>query len=491
MKTIGIIGGGVGGLSTAINLRLAGFEVELFEKNHEPGGKLAQHRAEGFSFDLGPTVLTMPFVLRSLFERAGRSLENYVQLEPVEPTCRYHWSDGHTFDAFTSGELLHAELRRAFPDDADEAVRFLGEIARLYDATRDIFLFNRFGLRELLRARNLGMMAMLPKLGLATSMHRSLSRRFGSEKLVQFFGRFATYNGSSPYRAPATLNVIPHVELAFGAWYPRGGMGEIARALAQLAIELGVRVHLGTAIDSVERGGAGLAAIHAGGARHAVDAVVSNVDVLWTYRHLLEPVGIATPRAVAAERSCSGYLMLMGVRGRHRDLAHHNVFFSDDYRGEFADIFDDRRLPRAMTVYVSIASKSDPSLAPEGCESWYVLMNAPARAHPIGADRSAEHEAFERAVAERLARFGLRPDIVWQSRLTPVDIEQRYNSVQGAIYGASSNSIFSAFLRPGNKAPRPGNLYFVGGSTHPGGGIPLALLSGDITARLIRKRHEA
>ncbi len=485
MKRIGIIGAGVGGLATAIYLRAGGCNVTVFEKNEGVGGKLSRLRADGFTFDLGPTVLTMPFVLRSLFEHCGRRMEDYLRIDPVEPTCRYHWSDGATFDAFSRGERLSAELRRAFPGDADAAERFLDDIAQLYEATRDVFLFNSFaGAREFLRPANARLLPMLPRLGVGTTVHRSLSRRFQSARLVQFFSRFATYNGSSPYQAPATLNVIPHVELAYRAWYPRGGMAAVVDALARLAGELGVEIHTGAQVRAVHRAGRSVTELEVNNTAYAFDAVVSNVDALWTYRNLLVPAGVPMPRSVArAERSCSGYLMLLGVRGTHPQLEHHNIFFSDDYPDEFTDIFQRRRLPGAMTIYLSIASRADSSLAPDGCECWYVLMNAPAS----GIDhRDPEAAAgFERAVLARLASFGLAPEILWRGGLRPADIETRYNSADGAIYGASSNSPFAAFLRPKNRAPYLRNFYFAGGSTHPGGGVPLVILSGSIVARMI------
>ncbi len=489
-KRIGIIGGGIGGLAAAIHLRRSGYHVTLFEKNRSLGGKVCRLRRDGFTFDLGPTVLTMPYVLRELFESCGRSMDDYLPLSRVEPTCRYHWSDGTTFDAFSDREKLRGELLRVFPEDADAAGRFLDESATLYEATKEIFLFNEFkGAREFLNPRNARLLPLLPRLGVASTMYDSLRKRFRSPKLVQLFSRFATYNGSSPYKAPATLNVIPHVEIGEGAWYPRGGMPAVADAVGRLAAELGVEIHLGSTVEEVRRAGRRLSGLVAGGRHYPADAIISNADVLWTYRHLLAPAGVPVPRTVAgAERSCSGFLMLAAVRGEHPGLAHHNIFFSDDYPEEFRDIFERKRLPQGMTIYISIASKSDPAMAPPSCESWYILMNAPASG--IDHHDTAAWDRFADAVWRRLEHFGIRPERLHESRLTPLDIETRYNSADGAIYGASSNSIFSAFLRPRNKVPGLDNLYFAGGSTHPGGGVPLVLLSGRITAGIVRRELE-
>ena len=485
MKRVGIIGGGIGGLAAALRLQQAGCQVTLFEKNEQPGGKMSRLCRDGFVFDLGPTVLTMPFVLGELCDHLGVSLEEHLQLRPVEPACRYHWSDGTTFDAYSDPARLRGELERVFPQDRAAVEAFLRDAARLYEATADVFLFQRFdGFREFLKPRNLRLLPALPKLQVARTMERSLRARFTSEKLVQLFARFATYNGSSPYRAPATLNVIPHVEFGFGAWYPQGGMYAVATMLHRLALARGVEIKTGTNVEALRRDGARIGAVVAGGSVHPVDAVVSNADVLWTYRHLLAPAGVSVPAAVArAERSCSGYLLLAAVRGEHPRLAHHNIFFSDDYPEEFRDIFERKRLPDPMTIYLSISAKSDARLAPAGCENWYLLINAPASG--IEHNDPEAQQAYAAAVWSRLRAFGLDPEVRWQSSLTPRDIERRYNSLDGAIYGASSNSPFSAFLRPTNKAPRLDNVYFVGGSTHPGGGVPLVLLSAKITAEMI------
>lgn len=487
MPPITLLGAGVAGIAAAIWLRRLGLPVVMFEKNMTIGGKLSRLEQQGFVFDLGPTVLTLPAVLQELFLAHDVPLERYVDLKRVDPTCRYHWSDQTVFDAYSDPSSMAEELKRVFPEDRDALHAFLEDNARLYEDTKHIFLFGEFeGFKELVNLRNIQLLPALLRSRLTTTMHASLVRRFRSPKLIQLLDRFATYNGSSPYRAPALLNVISHVELGLGTWYPIGGMSRIADALEQLARAVGVEIHCSTPVESVQRVGRRLTAVRAGGRDYPVESVISNADVLWTYRNLLEPAGIRTPWAIAnAERSCSGFLMLAAVRGEHPSLAHHNIFFSDDYPDEFRDIFERKQLPRQMTIYVSIASKTDPSLAPPGCECWYILMNAPA----CGLDHQDPdaQDAFAASVWKRLEQFGLQPDVVWQSQLTPHDFQHRYNGADGALYGASSNSMFSAFLRPRNKAAGLSNLYFAGGSTHPGGGVPLALLSGRITADRIRR----
>ncbi len=485
MKRAGIIGAGVAGLVAALYLRRGGYEVTVFEKNSHPGGKLSRLHSNGYSFDMGPTVLTMPFVLRDVFADHNEILEDHLVLHRVEPTCRYHWSNGTRFDAFSDTRLLRDELSKVFPEDQVAVEEFLKDAATIYEATKEVFLFNPFrGFREIVRKENMALLPRMAKLGFTNTVHKSLQQRFTSPMLVQLFDRYATYNGSSPYRAPATLNVIPHVEFHYGAWYPEGGMYRIIEELVDLAQRNGITIETSTEVSEVRKTDKRITDVVANGRARSFDVVISNVDVLWSYRALFEPAGIPVPRNVRnAERSCSGFLMLGEVKGKHPELAHHNIFFSDDYATEFQNIFQRKTLPKEMTIYVSIASKCDASLAPEKAENWYILVNAPAG----GIQHTDEKGMAEYAkqVWQRLAEFGLHPDVINQHLMTPQDIETRYNSVDGAIYGASSNSIFSAFLRPANAIPGIENAFFAGGSSHPGGGVPLAILSGKIAARQI------
>lgn len=488
MPHIAIIGAGIGALAAAVHLRAAGLDVTLFEKNETPGGKVARLLHDGHAFDLGPTVLTMPFVLRDLFAAGGADFDERVELLPVEPTCRYHWSDGTTFDAFSDPERRAVELRRVFPEDADAVERLLADAADLYDATKDVFLFKRFrGVREMFSPANARLLPKLASLGFTSTLAASLERRLSSPRLVQLFSRFATYNGSSPYLAPATLNVIAHVELGLGTWYPRGGMARIAEELTRLCREIGVEIVCSAPVEGLLRRGSRIVELAAGERSHRVDAVISNVDALWTYRTLLEPVGLPTPRRLReGMRSCSGLLMLATVAGNaaaSHGMAHHNIFFADRYREEFGDLFERRRLPEEMTIYASIGSRSDPGLAREGSEGWYLLVNAPASGAGHGDQEATERYAGR--VWERLERFGLRPEVTWRRTLGPAWIEHRYNSLDGAIYGSASNSLFSAFLRPSSRVAGLANMYLAGGSAHPGGGVPLVALSGRLAAEAV------
>jgi phytoene desaturase len=310
-----------------------------------------------------------------------------------------------------------------------------------------------------------------------------------SPHLRQLLGRFATYTGASPYRAPATLNVIAHVELTGGIWYPQGGIYAIATALEKLAQELGVDIYTGCPVEQIQvERSAARGVVLQGGHTVEADAVVANFDVALVYEKLLPPE-IATPARLTEltdiEPSCSGFIMLLGVEGTYDELAHHNIFFSPDYPAEFRAIFDEGVPADDPTIYVSITSKADPTHAPEGCENWFILVNAP----PLGdAYNWEEHTAeYRQLVLDKLAEYGydVRDKIRTERILTPLDLERLTGARRGALYGASSNSKWTAFRRPNNRAPDVKGLYFAGGTTHPGGGVPMVALSGKVAAQMV------
>jgi len=478
-----LIGSGPAALAAAIDLAVAGQPVLVLEKEPKVGGKAVGVDRDGFRFDTGPTVLTMPFVLDALFASSGVLREEYLPLLRVEPTCRYHWSDGTVLDAWSDRTRLLDAVERAVPGASTRVGRYLDEAATLYRATADLFLFNSFSIASALHPSRLSLLPLLPRLGLLSRLHRRLERRLGEPKLVQLFDRFATYNGSSPYRAPATLSIIPHVELAFGAWYPQeGGMRSVPLAMARRAGELGVEIRTDTAVRALRRTGRTVTGVVTDTGVLPCRSVLSTVDALWTYRTLLAPVDVRPSRTLErAERSCSGFLVHAEVEGIHASLPHHSIFFADEYSQEFADIFERRRLPRSGTIYVSIAARSDPRSAPIGCENWYMLANAPSG----GVDHSdaLAHERYAESMFVRLGQFGLQPQVRAVSRITPLDVEMRDNAVGGALYGAASHSFASAFLRPQARVPGLDNMLLAGGTVHPGGGVPLAILSGRIAAR--------
>lgn len=482
MNNIIIIGAGIGGLSAAIRLAAVGQRVTIYEKNDQVGGKMGEVRLDGYRFDTGPSVITMRHVFEELFAAAGRRLDDYLTLLPVEPLTRYFYPDGTQLDASRDLARMAQQIASIDERDVEGYLAYLAHAARIHRITGPVFIYDqpptwrsflRVPFREWFQIDGM------------RTMHRSIRSFVRSPQLQQLLGRFATYVGGNPYQAPATLNVIAHVELTGGVWYPQGGIYTIATALARLARELGVTIHTGCGVrEIVVANGRSQGVILENGDRVPAQAVISNVDVTTTYQHLLANTPLAT-RHTPSEPSGSGFIMLLGVAGQQPQLAHHNIFFSHDYRAEFDAIFKQGIAPPDPTIYVAITSKTDPDHAPPGHENWFVLVNAP----PLGSGYDWEKEAavYRDHVLQRLADFGIdvRDRICCERLLTPHDLAAGSGAWRGALYGASSNSPLAAFRRPHNRARDVRGLYFAGGAAHPGGGVPMVTLSGKVVAQLL------
>lgn len=484
MRKIIIIGAGLGGLSAACRLAKAGFSVTVLEKNETVGGKVNIVESNGYKFDTGASLLTMRHVLEELFEFCGRRAEEYLEIVPLEPICRYFWSDGTRFDASQNIEKTEREIEKIEPRDAVNFQKFLADSRRKYEISRRTFLAKSLNdLPQLLTAKNL---PDLLKISTLKTLDKHNAKYFRSPKLRQLFNRFATYNGSSPYRIPATFALIPYVEFGLGAWYVSGGMYEIPRALERLARELGVEISTGIEVEKIVVENGIATGVSVGGEVLKADFIVSNADAIETYRNLLP---FENRKIERREPSCSGFVLLLGARKRFDALAHHNIFFSDDYKAEFDAIFK-RKIPAPEpTVYVCAASRTDATQAPEKRENLFVLINAPYTNSNVNWEK--EKKSYRDLIIRKLEKFGLENlenSIEFERIITPEDFEKKYRANRGSIYGISSNGIFSAFLRVPNKARDVENLYFAGGATHPGGGIPLVLLSGKMAAEMILRK---
>ena len=477
-----VIGAGLGGLSAAIVLAARGERVTVLEQLDRPGGKMGEHMAEGFRWDTGPSVLTMRDVYEQLFALAGRRIEDYVELVPLQPVTRYFWREGTVLDATIDRSEMRRQIREFSPRDVDRYDAFMDYAARLFATVKEPFLYRRKpALRDLLR---LPLRDTL-KIDALRTMSRSTEAAFHDPRLRQLFNRFATYNGSSPYNVPATLNSIAHVEMGAGAFYPRGGMVRMAQAYENLARELGVEIRCGATVRRICVEGGRAVGVELAGVPESerllhADAVVCNVDYVHARARFLD----AGP-STRLEPSCSGFVLMLGVRGVHEQLAHHNIFFNANYKREFDDIFE-RRVPcEDPTLYVCITSRSDPSHAPAGCENWFVLVNAPYLSEAWDWQiHAASYAAHIRSLLERHA--GLDPAaVMYEKVFTPADLQRTYGGNRGAIYGFSSNGMAAAFLRPDNRDAEIRGLYYAGGSTHPGGGVPLVTLSGRAAAECL------
>ncbi len=471
-----VVGAGVGGLAAAVRLAAQGHEVVVLEQAAAPGGKAGRLELEGRRFDTGPSLLTLPGVFADLFADTGAPLEDELELLPVEPVTRYRFADGSTVDLSADEERSVAALDAWSPGAGADWRAFLHTCDRMWRASQ-AFLNGpppwpprrpRPGERapdprDLLRVRPWQTLR-----GLARAHTRDARLRMVIE-------RFATYAGGDPRRAPAALALAGYVEHAFGAWHVRGGLYQIVGALARRLQSLGGELRTDTRARriAVERGH--VTAVETDGETVACGAIVADNDAAALRRDLL---GEPDRGKRAGERSLSGFALMLAVEGDHPGLAHHNILFPADYDAEFDDVFRARRPVRDPTLYVGVSSKTEPADAAEG-ENWFVLVNAPS----IGG--GADWDAYEAHVLERLAARGLRPDVAARARRSPADLERETGAPGGAIYGRAPHGRLGSLKRPGNVSRAPRGLYLVGGTTHPGGGLPLVVLSARIVAREI------
>ena len=491
-----VIGAGLGGLAAACRLAKSGFDVTVLEKNDAVGGKVNHIEAGGYKFDTGASLLTMPHIFEELFEFCGKKLEDYLTLERLDPICRYFWSDGTIFDASQNLEKTESEIAKIAPEDVGNFRKYIADARAKYEIATRTFLSKSLNeLPELLTAKNL---PDLLKISSLKTLSEHNARYFKSEKMRQLFNRFATYNGSSPYKIPATFALIPFVEFGLGAWYVRGGIYEIPRALEKLATELGVKFQFESEAEKIliENGKVKGVKIKTGEYEDEeifeCDFVVSNADAVVTYRDLIDETerkSFPDKKLNKREPSSSGFVILLGTKKKFPALAHHNIFFSDDYHTEFRHIFDIKIPTPKPTIYVCASSKTDPSQSPGGCENLFVLVNVPFMRSQI--EWQFEAEPYRNSIIKKLENYGLddlKNSIEFEQIITPEDFQEKYRANRGSIYGVSSNGILAAFRRIPNRSRDIENLYFAGGATHPGGGMPLVLLSGKMAADLILQK---
>lgn len=488
-----IVGAGVGGLCLAIRLAAAGVPVEIFEKEAAVGGKLRQIELGGGEagradrLDGGPTVLTMRWAFEELFRASGAELEAYVELAPLPTIARHFWPDGSSLDLYAD-QARSADAIAAFAGrrEAEGFAAFCAYGRRILEAVEGPFLRSALPrARDLLTPTGLNTIARVGRIDAARTMWKAVSSHFRDARLRALFGRFATYLGSSPFRAPATLNVIAAVEQQ-GVWSVRGGMYALAAALRARALELGVRVHEGAAVaEIVVRGGRAVGVRLEGGGEVAALAVASNGDGADLAR--LAPGaarGLLPGRPT--ERSLSAIVLTARGRPEGKPLEHHTVFFPTNYENEFRALFDEGRVPGEPTVYVCAQDRGPfgpgPGGGPPEGERLLVLINAPPDGDRAGAYPPQETDAWVAKILTRLRGAGLELRATALALTTPRDFTRLSPSSGGALYGPASHGMTAAFSRPASKTAVPG-LYAVGGSVHPGAGVPMAALSSAICAR--------
>ncbi|OYU57160.1 MAG: phytoene dehydrogenase [Chitinophagaceae bacterium BSSC1] len=483
-----VVGAGIAGMAASIRLAVQGYTVDLFEKNDYPGGKLSQFSIDGYLFDAGPSLFTQPDNLKALFDLAGEPMEDYFQYQSMPISFKYFYEDGTIVNAYTDNGKLAGEMEEKLGESPSKVLDYLNDSKHLYEHIASIFLNHSLHKKAtLFQSKIFKAIKTLKWKYLFKSMHQVNGGYFTNPKTVQLFNRYATYNGSNPYKAPGMLSLIPHLELNEGTFYPKGGMISITNALYQLALKKGVRFHFNAAVQRIIQQDRLVRGVVVEGQNWFANLVVSNMDVFFTYQKLLGDARMAN-QVLKQERSSSALIFYWGINAEFPQLELHNIFFSTDYAAEFKAIFQTGSMHADPTVYVNITSKCEPGLqAPTGKENWFVMVNCPANK---GQNWQALQQTARAAVIAKLNRIlgvDLESLIEVEEVLDPVLIESKTASYMGSLYGTSSNSKMAAFLRHPNFSKALKGLYFVGGSVHPGGGIPLCLKSAQIMGAMVEK----
>ena len=483
---IAIIGAGIGGLATAARLSSQGHEVTVYESNSYIGGKLSEFWQGKYRFDAGPSLFTMPSYVESVFEAAGKQISQYFEYQKLDTLCHYFWDDGTTLRAHADKIKFGEEVEQQLGVPAERVLNALRESERKYEVSGMIFL--EHSLQKLSTWFNKKVAQALTKthtLDIFSTMNDTNERLLGHPKLVQLFNRYATYNGSNPYKASGILNIIPHFEYGFGAFIPLKGMFDITKSIFNLAENGNTKFYFNTKVEEIIVREGKATGLKIGDNIIECDIVVSNMDVFYTYKKLL-PRETHPDKTLSQQKSTSAMIFYWGISTQFPSLDLHNIFFSNDYRHEF-DCLEQGSVSDDPTVYVNITKKYCPNDAPDGCENWFVMVNVP---HNSGQDWDEMTKNIRKNILKKL-NFILKCDlndfIENESMLDPRSIQSRTSSHLGALYGTSSNNRMAAFLRHSNQSAHLKNLYFCGGSVHPGGGIPLCLLSAKITSALIEE----
>jgi len=492
-KTAAVIGAGIAGIAASIRLAAKGYRVTVFEANSFPGGKLSEFELDGYRFDAGPSLFTMPQLVEELFLIAGKNPAHYLAYGKLPVICEYFYEDGTHIRAYADPEKFAEEIELKTGQAKESVLAYLKKSAFKYEVTANLFLHRSLHAPSTwLNTDAFRGYWNLPRLDVFQTLNQVNEKSFQDPRIVQLFNRYATYNGSDPYQTPGIMNIIPHLEYNIGAFFPAKGMYNITQSLVRLAEDMGVLFCYNTPVNEIvvlNSKAVGIRPEKTDGkpaaAYESFDVVVSNMDVVNTYRKLL-PGTKAPIRILDQPKSSSALIFYWGIKKAFFELDLHNIFFSRDYRQEFNCLFNQQIISDDPTVYVNITSKYKPDDAPTGCENWFTMINVPNNA---GQDWDGLINEARRNIITKLSRI-LKTDIsqliTCEHILDPRSIEARTSSSQGALYGTSSNNRYAAFLRHNNKSRRIKNLYFVGGSVHPGGGIPLSLLSAKIAVGMVR-----
>ncbi len=479
---IGIIGSGIAGLAVSARLAAKGHSVYVYEAKEFYGGKMKSLSQYGFRWDKGPSLLTMPNYLDDVFLACGKDPRKYYSYEKLKTSAHYFYSDKTFFKAPASIEELSNEFQKKFQIDASAIQKRLIKIEKRYNRIGKIFTEKNIHQTKTWLSKDvLKAVPFLHTYKLFVTMNKENENDFSNKKVSQFFNRFATYNGSNPYLAPGLLNLIPYLEFGLGSFYPTGGMQVVADSLYKLCADLGVNFHFNNLVEQINIKNNCANSITVNNKMEEFDAIVCNADVAFVYQHLLKDEKLKK-RTLKQERSSSALVFYWGMNVIFPQLDLHNIFFSGDYKNEFKSIFQKNSVTKDPTVYVNITSKYTKTDAPTGSENWFVMINAPANPDYFTNEKIDE---IRNSILNKLSNalnVEIEKCIITESILTPKMIENDTSSYLGSIYGTSSNSRMAAFNRHGNRSKKYKNLFFCGGSVHPGGGIPLCLNSAKLVS---------
>jgi len=481
-----VIGSGIAGLASALRLAKAGFEVDVFERNEKPGGKLVSFTDKGYRFDNGPSVFTLPSLVKELYDLAGESFKEDFRYHELDKSVHYFFDDGTFLRFYQDKAKLAEEIKEKLGTTADGYFDFLKSAALKYEKTAPLFLERSLHKIDTYLTRECwDAIKYIHKLDLFKSLNQSAMKSMDHPKLRQIANRFATYNGSNPFQTPGIMSMIAHVEQNEGLYIPEKGMHQISTSIYELARRAGVKFHFNTAVTQITLKGKHIKGIVAGGEELYFDYVVSNMDIVPTLKNLVKSFP-AEQKVLNQERSSSALIYYWGIKKSFAKLDVHNIFFSNNYPKEFEHIFKTKDISEDPTVYVHISSKMIPGDAPAGCENWFTMINVP---HRDGQNWEVLRKKARNFILQKLSRMlgeDIEPLIEVESYWDPIKIEEITQSYRGSIHGTSSNSRMASFFRHPNFHQKIKGLYFAGGSVHPGAGIPLCLHSAKIAVEMIK-----
>ncbi len=486
MKKVIIIGAGIAGIASSIRLRSKGYDIEVFESNSYPGGKIASFNLGDYRFDAGPSLFTMPHFVDELYDLFGENSKDHFLYKKKEISCNYFWEDGTRLSAYSDKNKFADEVEKKLGVPTSRLLKYLKKAEKKYNLTKTIFLEKSLHkLSTFLNRDTLKAIVNLNLFQIGKNLNEVNEKELIEPHLIQLYNRFATYNGSSPYKTPGMMTLIQHLEQEHGTYLVEKGMVDITNSLVKLAKRKGVIFRFNQNVSKILVENKKAIGIQVNDQKYYSSYVVSNMDVVPTYNTLLQDQ--KKPDVILnQERSSSAIIFYWGIKNQFPELDLHNIFFSDNYKKEFDSIFNKKEIYNDPTVYINITSKDIPLDAPKNCENWFVMINSPNNENQNWETITTIVRKNVIKKINNILKIDIEPFIENERVYTPQDIELKTQSYLGSLYGASSNNKMSAFLRHPNFSNKILNLYFCGGSVHPGGGIPLCLLSAKIVSNLIK-----